>query len=183
MPPGGGATPGGRADTAVGAAERERRQAGDASAFHGYLETEIGLLEVAAGERAVTAVEFVDTRRPGAHDNAIVRSALAQLDEYFAGQRRTFDLPLEPAGTAFQTTVWKRLLEVPYGVTIAYRDVAESIGRPRAVRAVGAANGANPIAVVVPCHRIIGSNGNLTGYGGGLWRKEWLLKLEGALLL
>jgi methylated-DNA-[protein]-cysteine S-methyltransferase len=105
-----------------------------------------------------------------------------QLSEYFAGKRRTFEIDLAPRGTAFQQAVWKELLNVPYGDTITYAELARRIGRPSSVRAVGAANGANPIPVIIPCHRVIGSNGTLTGYGGGIERKQWLLALEGRRL-
>jgi methylated-DNA-[protein]-cysteine S-methyltransferase len=106
----------------------------------------------------------------------------SQLLEYFEGRRRTFDYPLAPKGTPFQLAVWNALLEVPYGDTITYAELARRIGKPSAVRAVGAANGANPIPVIIPCHRVIGSNGTLTGYGGGIERKQWLLALEGRRL-
>ncbi|RJG13457.1 methylated-DNA--[protein]-cysteine S-methyltransferase [Pseudomonas cavernicola] len=109
--------------------------------------------------------------------------ACRQLDEYFAGQRQQFQLRLAPAGTPFQREVWRALLEIPFGRTCSYADLAQRIARPKAVRAVGTANGANPIAVVIPCHRVIGSNGTLTGYAGGLERKQLLLQLEGAWLL
>jgi len=106
----------------------------------------------------------------------------AQLAEYFAGRRRTFDLELAPAGTPFQCDVWRALREIPYGETIPYSELARRIGRPKSVRAVGAANGANPIPIVIPCHRVIGMNGTLTGYGGGIEKKQWLLALEGLRL-
>jgi len=105
-----------------------------------------------------------------------------QLRDYFAGQRKSFDLPLAPKGTPFQLAVWNALLEVPYGATISYSELSNRIGKPSAVRAVGAANGANPIPVIIPCHRVIGANGSLTGYGGGIERKQWLLALEGRRL-
>jgi methylated-DNA-[protein]-cysteine S-methyltransferase len=105
-----------------------------------------------------------------------------QLAEYFAGKRRTFDFPLALRGTEFQLAVWNELLSVGYGETITYAQLAIRIGRPAAIRAVGAANGANPIPVIVPCHRVIGSNGTLTGYGGGIERKQWLLAHEGRRL-
>ena len=105
-----------------------------------------------------------------------------QLAEYFAGKRQTFDIPLNLKGTEFQLAVWNELLRIPYGDTITYAELARRIGRPAAIRAVGAANGANPIPVIVPCHRVIGSNGTLTGYGGGIERKQWLLALEGRRL-
>lgn len=107
--------------------------------------------------------------------------ACRQLDEYFAGQRRRFELRLAPRGTAFQLAVWQALQCIPYGHTCSYSELAGQIGRPQAVRAVGAANGANPLSIVVPCHRVIGRNGSLTGYAGGLPRKQLLLQLEGAL--
>ena len=105
-----------------------------------------------------------------------------QLDAYFAGRRQAFDLPLAPRGTAFQQAVWQALLSIPFGQTSSYSALAAQIGRPSAMRAVGAANGANPIAVIIPCHRVIGRDGSLTGYAGGLTRKALLLRLEGAQL-
>ena len=105
-------------------------------------------------------------------------TATAQLSEYFAGQRREFDIPLDLAGTEFQRAAWTALASVPYGETRSYRQQAEAIGRPKAVRAIGAANGRNPVPIVLPCHRIVGSDGSLTGYGGGLSIKEYLLKHE-----
>lgn len=107
--------------------------------------------------------------------------AARQLDEYFAGERREFDLPLAPRGTGFQERVWRALLAIPFGVTRSYGELARTIGRPSASRAVGAANGKNPIAIIVPCHRVIGANGTLTGYGGGLPIKRWLLEHEAKL--
>lgn len=105
-----------------------------------------------------------------------------QLCEYFAGKRKTFELELAPRGTEFQRSVWTELRNIAYGDTISYAELAQRIGRPAAVRAVGAANGANPIPVIIPCHRVIGANGSLTGYGGGIERKQWLLALEGRRL-
>lgn len=105
-----------------------------------------------------------------------------QLMEYFDGTRTTFDLPLEPSGTEFQLRVWELLRRIPYGVTTSYGVLARKLGDPQKSRAVGAANGANPIPIIVPCHRVVGSNGELTGFGGGLERKRWLLEHEGALM-
>ena len=110
------------------------------------------------------------------------RSVETQLHEYFAGKRQTFDLDLNLRGTPFQLAVWNELLRIPFGDTITYAELARRIGKPAAIRAVGAANGANPIPVIVPCHRVIGSNGTLTGYGGGIERKQWLLAHEGRRL-
>lgn len=118
-------------------------------------------------------------RSPG---DPLLAGAIAQLHEYFAGARETFSVPLRPAGTPFQLSVWRALEEIPYGHTRTYRDIAEFIGRPTATRAVGAANGQNPLPIFVPCHRVIGSNGSLTGFGGGLDVKLALLRLEGVLL-
>jgi len=112
-------------------------------------------------------------------DAAPFRDAITQLEEYFAGERREFSLPLAAEGTDFQREVWRGLAAIPYGVTLSYGQLALAIGRPRAVRAVGLANGRNPISIIVPCHRVIGQSGKLTGYGGGLPRKEWLLAHEG----
>ena len=117
-----------------------------------------------------------------ASPNAILVKTCAQLTEYFAGTRTTFDLPLEFSGTDFQLQVWQMLRAIPYGTTTSYGELARRLGDPTASRAVGAANGQNPIPVIVPCHRVIGANGDLTGFGGGLDRKRWLLEHEGALL-
>nr|WP_169449722.1 methylated-DNA--[protein]-cysteine S-methyltransferase [Oceanospirillum beijerinckii] len=114
-------------------------------------------------------------------DHPILQQAIQQCQEYFAGQRQNFDLPLAATGTEFQQQVWHALTQIPFGVTWSYQDLANAIGNPKAVRAVGLANGKNPISIIVPCHRVIGKNGKLTGYAGGVEQKEQLLKLEGAL--
>ena len=111
----------------------------------------------------------------------LLKKAVKQLDEYFAGRRKEFNLPLSMKGTAFQKKVWAALQEIPYGETRSYGDIAKAIGKPKAARAVGMANNRNPVSIIVPCHRVIGSNGSLVGYGGGLKAKEFLLKLEGTL--
>lgn len=114
-----------------------------------------------------------------AHEDAgPFATVIDQLQAYFAGKRRAFDAPLQPVGTPFQRRVWTALLDIPYGRTASYRDIAERIGSPTATRAVGMANGRNPIAIIIPCHRVIGANGSLTGYGGGLQCKRQLLDLE-----
>lgn len=145
----------------------------------GYFESPIGLVEVGGTERAVTSLLFVAARRAGVTASAPVEAALEQVAAYFAGRLRVFDLPLDLQGTPFRQQVWAALLEIPYGETVSYAELAAAIGNPRAVRAVGAANGANPVSIVVPCHRVVGSDGSLTGYGGGVWRKAWLLGHEG----
>lgn len=111
-------------------------------------------------------------------DNPILIRAIIQLEEYFAGSRTEFELPIAAVGTVFQTQVWKALTTIPYGVTWSYQDLANAIGNPKAVRAVGLANGKNPVSVIVPCHRVIGKSGKLTGYAGGVERKAKLLELE-----
>ena len=135
-------------------------------------------------EGRLVRLAFADGRvatAPGAVENAARCAAVvAQLREYFAGSRREFDVALAPPGTPFQRRVWEELSRIPYGATISYRELARRVGNPAATRAVARANATNPIAIVVPCHRVIGSDGTLTGYGGGLDRKRYLLALEGA---
>ncbi len=156
--------------------------------FHRVHESPVGPLAIAASDAGVHAIEFHAPRHAVARDvrwregTHVVLDAIAmQLDEYFAGKRNTFDLPLAPEGTDFQRTVWHALATIPYGETISYAQLATRIGKPSAVRAVGAANGRNPIPIVLPCHRVIGADGSLTGFGGGLPTKRFLLALEGAL--
>jgi len=116
--------------------------------------------------------------RSGNRDDVAFRAATEQLAAYFAGELTVFDLPLAPQGTEFQQRVWRALRDIPYGETISYAELARRIGKPQAVRAVGGANGRNPISIIVPCHRVIGSDGALTGFGGGIERKRWLLRHE-----
>ena len=150
------------------------------------IETPIGPLLVAADEAGLRRISFPErgqARRPEAgwvRDRAPFRQLAGQLQEYFAGKRRSFSLRLAPQGTEFQRATWRALAEIPYGTTISYAELARRVGRPAASRAVGAANGANPLPIVVPCHRVIGANGSLTGFGGGLPTKRALLELEGA---
>lgn len=148
------------------------------------IDTPIGSLSaVADAEGRLAALRFdgdlLDARTAGP---PLAARYVREIEEYFAGARREFTIPLTPRGTEFQLAVWNALLDVPYGDTISYAELARRIGRPAAVRAVGAANGANPIPVIIPCHRVIGSNGTLTGYGGGIERKQWLLAHEGRRL-
>ncbi len=149
-----------------------------------YLESPIGTLRLCAGGGSLRAIEFEGHYTPGEpddHDDPILADCARQLEQYFAGELRQFDLPLEPGGTAFQRAVWRALADIPYGQVCSYRDIARRLDKPGAVRAVGAANGRNPLPLVVPCHRVIGSDGSLTGYAGGLAVKTKLLELEGAL--
>jgi methylated-DNA-[protein]-cysteine S-methyltransferase len=155
------------------------------------IDTPVGFLNAVMDDQArLVSLEF-DSRvgriRNGAAvggpgNGSMYDSLVAQLADYFAGRRRQFDIPLAPRGTEFQLAVWDELRRIPFGDTISYAELAARIDRPRAVRAVGAANGANPIPVIVPCHRVIGANGSLTGYGGGIERKQFLLALEGRRL-
>lgn len=150
-------------------------------------DTKIGVLTVAADGAGLRYVLFPDNKYDAPDRASWKRGANAlrepreQLLAYFEGARTTFDLPLAPAGTPFQVTVWNTLARIPYGATWSYSDLAERIGSPKAVRAVGAANGRNPLPIVLPCHRVIGANGSLTGFGGGLPLKQFLLELEGAI--
>ena len=145
----------------------------------------VGTLTVAATERGLCGLYFEEHRhfkgKEGwRHDpkHPIVQRAIKQLDEYFAGERSEFDLPLDLQGTPFQQTVWQQLLRIPHGETVSYGEHARAVGRPTAARAVGAAIGRNPVSIIVPCHRVVGSNGSLTDYAGGLERKQMLLELE-----
>jgi methylated-DNA-[protein]-cysteine S-methyltransferase len=143
----------------------------------GSVETPIGTLWLRGDEHGLATISFRPA--PGAEPpEAILREARAQLGAYFAGELERFKLPLAPRGTEFQKLVWTAVAAIPYGSTATYSEIAAAVGRPRAPRAVGAANGRNPLAVVVPCHRVVGAAGGLTGYGGGLERKRALLDLE-----
>ncbi len=143
--------------------------------------TGITRMEIARGGGAPKAGRHGASSSAGKQARAYVADAIRQVKEYFAGNRKGFDLPLDLRGTAHQQRVWQNLLDIPYGKTLTYGELARRVGTPKAARAVGAACGANPVWLVVPCHRVIGGDGGLHGYGGGLWRKEFLLKLEGAL--
>lgn len=152
--------------------------------YYCYLDTPIGELLLAGEDGALAMIGFPkgsmrrDPEADWIYNEKPLATARQQLEEYFAGDRKDFDLPLKIEGTEFQVSVLKALQEIPYGQTVSYGEIAKRIGRPKAVRAVGAANGRNPIPIVVPCHRVIGSSGDLTGFGGGLDTKEALLRLE-----
>ena len=139
----------------------------------------IGLIQVVGTEGGLLALDFVDGERaPDAGAEPFLAECLEQLDEYFQGRRKAFSIRLDLRGTPFQRRVWNELLNIPFGRTATYRSIAEAVGNVRATRAVGGANHRNPISIIVPCHRVLGARGSLTGYGGGLWRKEWLLAHE-----
>lgn len=153
---------------------------------HTFMKSPVGTLTLIAGNGGLCAVLWENDAPnrvrldKGAHDSghAVLVAAQEQLAQYFAGERRTFDLALDFNGTPFQRAVWQALLDIPYGQTRSYSDVARAIGNPAAVRAVGAANGRNPLSIIAPCHRVIGAAGALTGFAGGLAAKQFLLKLE-----
>ncbi len=150
------------------------------------LESPLGPLTITASDAGVRAITWPDDpARRTAHDatfelpdHPVVRLAMVQLDEYFAGDRRTFDVPLDPVGTDFQLAAWEALRTIPYGSTVSYAEQADRLGDRNKARAVGAANGRNPIPIIVPCHRVVGASGALTGFAGGLQTKEWLLAHE-----
>ncbi|PJK04001.1 cysteine methyltransferase [Lysobacteraceae bacterium NML71-0210] len=156
--------------------------------FHKTIDSPVGRLLIATSDEGLHAIEFPQGRHPVKRDahwqespHPLLSEAARQLGEYFAGQRHVFDLPLAPQGTDFQQRVWQALRTIPYGQTRSYAQLATAIGQPKAMRAVGAANGRNPLSIVVPCHRVIGADGTLVGFGGGLPVKTFLLRLEGAL--
>ena len=152
-----------------------------------HIDTPVGPLVLIASQQGLCGLYFghrIDRRGlpPASRRHPVLSAASDQLEEYFAGGRRRFDCPLDVAGTAFQRAVWGQLSAIPFGETRSYRQIAEAIGKPSAVRAVGLANGANPVSIIVPCHRVIGADGSLTGFGGGLDLKRQLLEHEGFLL-
>ncbi len=155
--------------------------------YYTHLDTPIGRFFLAGDETALSRSSFSTGKQqhrpePGwIRDPGPLQSAVEQLEQYFAGERTVFDLPLKLTGTPFQKKVWRALQRIPFGQTRSYGQIAGSIGRPGASRAVGAANASNVLPVVVPCHRVIGADGTLTGFGGGLETKQWLLRHEGAL--
>ncbi|MCX6267208.1 MAG: methylated-DNA--[protein]-cysteine S-methyltransferase [Bacteroidetes bacterium] len=147
-----------------------------------FLKTPIGHLEVTGTENGIRTLYFLEFRVKPQPVPVCLRACIRQLEEYFHGTRLTFDLKLDMQGSPFQLKVWNELLHVPYGSTISYSELAKRTGNVKAFRAVGGANGNNPVSIIVPCHRIIGSNGRLVGYRGGLKRKKWLLEHEHAFI-
>lgn len=147
-----------------------------------YYQSPIGLVEITGTDKAIRSILFCEeeTKINSLQDDTptVLKDCYHQLDEYFKGKRKDFTIPYEYEGTDFQKSVWNALTKIFYGNTCSYKDIALSIGNEKAVRAVGTANGRNKLSIIIPCHRIIGANGTLTGYAGGLWRKEWLLNHE-----
>jgi methylated-DNA-[protein]-cysteine S-methyltransferase len=154
-----------------------------------YYQSPLGILEIRSTGSAISELLFLNSWKGAKTDESnikfgkpqsvIMKNCVKQLDEYFSGSRREFTFHTAQTGTDFQHTVWNELCRIPYGQTISYHELSKRIGNPKAIRAVGTANGNNSISIIVPCHRVIGSNGSLVGYGGDLWRKKWLLEHEG----
>ncbi|WP_109302739.1 methylated-DNA--[protein]-cysteine S-methyltransferase [Aquimarina sp. AU474] len=145
-----------------------------------YIETPLGIATISGNEEGITAVSVTkeSPNNPSTDIPDYLQDTVAQLQEYFEGKRTTFELKLNPSGTDFQKKVWQELLKIPFGKTLSYLDIAKRLGDPKTIRAAASANGKNPLWIIVPCHRVIGSDGSLTGYAGGLWRKKWLLEHE-----
>lgn len=147
--------------------------------YTSYYSSPLGALKIHCSDEYVQAIVFMNDEVPATGDShELLQICRQQLDEYFSGQRKEFALPLQQTGTAFQQKVWDLLLQIPFGKTISYNDLSKRYGDLKAIRAVASANGKNNLAIIVPCHRVIGSNQSLTGYAGGLWRKKWLLEHE-----
>ncbi len=146
--------------------------------YTGYIEVSAGVIKIVCSDEHVLSVSFSDTAKENDKGSKVLNEALKQMNEYFSGKRKTFDLPLYFEGTEFQKSVWNELRKIPYGITVSYKDIAEGINNEKAVRAVGNANNKNKIMIIVPCHRVIGKNGKLVGFAGGLDKKEFLLEHE-----
>lgn len=141
----------------------------------------LGVLQLQEEDEKLTAVLFTNdsaVKETETSNSAVLHETMKQLDEYFAGKRIQFDLPLNPSGTAFQQKVWQQLLQIPFAETITYLHMAKRLGNVKSIRAAASANGKNPLAIIIPCHRVVGADGKLTGYAGGLHRKQWLLEHE-----
>jgi methylated-DNA-[protein]-cysteine S-methyltransferase len=146
-----------------------------------YYSSPVGELEIRSEGDAITVVGYLGDEKEPEYVTPVIQQCMEELDEYFLKRRKFFDVKLKLNGTDFQQKVWTQLLEIPYGKTTWYADIAAKVGDINSVRAVGLANGQNPVAIIVPCHRVLGKDGSMTGYGGGLDRKEWLLRHEGIL--
>ncbi|MBY0347460.1 MAG: methylated-DNA--[protein]-cysteine S-methyltransferase [Hydrotalea flava] len=150
--------------------------------YYTYYESPIGLIKIGGTEQYITELSFIDNSQQIAHGipgiSDLLHQCTEELIEFFQGRRKIFDLPVYQEGTPFQEKVWNELLAIPFGKTISYMDLAKRMGDPKCIRAAATTNGRNKIAIIVPCHRVIGSDKNLTGYSGGLWRKKWLLQHE-----
>ncbi|MCX6234860.1 MAG: methylated-DNA--[protein]-cysteine S-methyltransferase [Bacteroidetes bacterium] len=143
-----------------------------------YYQSPVGMVEISGNQKGIRSLYFVDVVKKNEPVPDALRICMHQIDEYFTRKRKIFELPLNLTGTPFQLKVWKELQKIPFGKTVSYMDLAKQLGDIKSIRAVGSANGKNPVSIIIPCHRVIGSDGSLTGYGGGLWRKKWLLEFE-----
>lgn len=143
-----------------------------------YIKTPLGIAKIIGDENGVSLISMSDEGKISASIPVVLQEAVSQLNQYFEGKRIDFNFRLNPSGTEFQHKVWEGLLEIPFGKTMSYLELSKKLGDVKAIRAVASANGKNPLWIVVPCHRVIGSDGSLTGYAGGLWRKKWLLEHE-----
>lgn len=143
-----------------------------------HIKTPLGIAKIMGNENGISVISVSDEGEVSEIIPLVLQEAVAQLNDYFEGKRADFSFKLNPSGTEFQQKVWKGLLEIPFGKTMSYLELSKKLGDVRAIRAVASANGKNPIWIVVPCHRVIGTDGSLTGYAGGLWRKKWLLEHE-----
>ncbi len=147
--------------------------------FKAFYISPIGSIEITGNDHSITSLYFIDNEvNAEEKSNSYLDNCINQLDEYFKGERKLFNLRLESEGTDFQKRVWNELLKIPYGETKSYMEITKLLGDQKAIRAVANANGQNKISIIIPCHRVIGSDGSLTGYAGGLWRKKWLLEHE-----
>jgi methylated-DNA-[protein]-cysteine S-methyltransferase len=149
--------------------------------FEAYYKSPIGFLRIISNERDIIKIEFSDEYFKMKMIPIQIQNCISQLDEYFKGERQKFTVGINPAGTEFQSKVWNLLLKIPFGKTMSYLDQSKQFGDDKAIRAIASANGKNPIPIIIPCHRVIGNNGKLTGYAGGLLKKQWLLEHEGAI--
>jgi len=155
----------------------------DTELYTAFVPSPVGYAQIKANEESIVSILFTENlEHESSHPPKVLKDCVKQVTEYFNGKRKEFTVPLEQQGTLFQQKVWKELCQIPAGKTISYLQLAKKIGNAKSIRAVGTANGRNNICVIVPCHRVIGSDGSLTGYGGGLWRKQWLLEHEAKLM-
>lgn len=143
-----------------------------------YIKTPLGIAKIVGDEEGISVISILDEGDFSLTIPIVLQEAVSQLNDYFEGKRTNFTFKLNPSGTDFQQKVWKGLLEIPFGKTMSYLELSKKLGDVKAIRAVASANGKNPLWIVVPCHRVIGTDGSLTGYAGGLWRKKWLLEHE-----
>lgn len=146
--------------------------------YEAYYKSPIGIIEIKSRDGYIISLDFVEKEEEVEFIPEVLKQCIKELHEYFNGVRKDFSVKVHLEGTDFQKKAWEELMKIPYGETISYKEQAQRIGSPKAFRAVGLANSKNPVGIIVPCHRVIGSNGKLTGYAGGLWRKKWLIEHE-----